>query len=150
MRQLCVLAVILAVPTVAHAQLIQRMPGEYPSIASRTRACPAGTTCKQLAFDTGCDLALASTATGVQPAVARDVLASHVAYHAASNVNDGEYGNGSAWVSGAAGSWVKIDLGKPTAFNAIRLGRDRLGTYDDRDPGDRGRGGPRAGAARRR
>ncbi len=118
--------------TQAEAQATAR---ESKSPATRTKPCAPATTCKLLAYDTSCDLALASTTTGVAPAVARDVLAGFADYHAARNVNDGKYGNGSAWVSAAAGSWIKLDLGKPTTFNSIRFGRDRLKAYDDRDPG---------------
>jgi hypothetical protein len=50
-------------------------------------------------------------------------------------VNDGLYGAGASWISNSAYSWIKIDLGKPTTINTITFGRDRLGNFNDRDPG---------------
>jgi hypothetical protein len=55
--------------------------------------------------------------------------------HRASYVNDGLYGAGASWVSNSAYSWIKIDLGKSTTINTVTFGRDRLGNYNDRDPG---------------
>src|SRR5689334_10913871 len=70
-----------------------------------------------------------------RPAVAKDTLPGYDNIHRASYANDGLYGAGASWISNSAYSWIKIDLGKPTSINTITFGRDRLGNYNDRDPG---------------
>lgn len=53
--------------------------------------------------------------------------------------NDGHYGNGSMWrdVGGYTSwrGWIKIDLGREVEIGRIKLGRDRLGSFNDADPG---------------
>ena len=68
-------------------------------------------------------------------AVAKDTLPGFDGTHHAAHVNDGLYGNGASWISNSAYSWIKIDLGKLTDINTVAFGRDRLGNYNDRDPG---------------
>ena len=68
-------------------------------------------------------------------AVAKDTLPGFNGIHHAAHVNDGLYGNGASWISNSAYSWIKIDLGKLTDINTVAFGRDRLGNYNDRDPG---------------
>jgi hypothetical protein len=70
-----------------------------------------------------------------RPAVAKDTIPGYNTIHKASYANDGLYGAGSSWVSNSAYSWIKIDLGKPTTINTITFGRDRLGNFKDRSPG---------------
>jgi hypothetical protein len=70
-----------------------------------------------------------------RPAVAKDTLPGYGGIHRASYVNDGLYGPGASWISNSAYSWIKIDLGKSTIINAVAFGRDRLGKFNDRDPG---------------
>jgi hypothetical protein len=70
-----------------------------------------------------------------RPAVAKDTIPGYSDIHRASYLNDGLYGAGASWISNSAYSWIKIDLGKPTTINTITFGRDRLGNYNDRDPG---------------
>lgn len=70
-----------------------------------------------------------------RPAVAKDTIPGYSDIHRASYINDGLYGAGASWISNSAYSWIKIDLGKPTTINTITFGRDRLGNYNDRDPG---------------
>lgn len=70
-----------------------------------------------------------------RPAVAKDTLPGYGGIHRASYVNDGLYGPGASWISNSAYSWIKIDLGKSTTINAVAFGRDRLGKFNDRDPG---------------
>ncbi|HEX2997630.1 MAG TPA: hypothetical protein VHP14_22595 [Anaerolineales bacterium] len=70
-----------------------------------------------------------------RPAVAKDTLPGYGGIHRASYVNDGLYGPGASWVSNSAYSWIKIDLGKDTVINTVAFGRDRLGKFNDRDPG---------------
>jgi hypothetical protein len=50
-------------------------------------------------------------------------------------VNVGIYGRGASWISNSAYSWIKIDLGEPSIINTITFGRDRLGNFNDGDPG---------------
>ena len=68
-------------------------------------------------------------------AVAKDNLPGFNGIHHAGHVNDGLYGNEASWISNSAYSWIKIDLGKLTNINTVAFGRDRLGNYNDRDPG---------------
>jgi TRAP-type C4-dicarboxylate transport system substrate-binding protein len=87
-----------------------------------------------LPYTTAANLAIPSNGFA-RPAVARDEIPGHTAIHTAAFVNDGLYGNGSSWIGGGAGSWVKIDLGREVLVDGIRFGRDRTGAFDDRDPG---------------
>ena len=50
-------------------------------------------------------------------------------------INDGNYGNGKSWIGNSANSWFTIDLGSNFTLDSISFGRDRLGNYNDRDPG---------------
>ncbi|HSB00718.1 MAG TPA: hypothetical protein VLE49_08715 [Anaerolineales bacterium] len=70
-----------------------------------------------------------------RPAVAKDALPGAGGVHKAAYVNDGLYGSSASWISNSAYSWIKIDLGKPTAINTVAFGRDRLGNSNDHDPG---------------
>lgn len=80
------------------------------------------------------DQNVAYTGNGkARPAVAKDASNSHT--HSAAHLNDGLYGPGASWVSDSPNSWIKIDLGTPTAINTVTFGRDRLGALNDGDPG---------------
>lgn len=70
-----------------------------------------------------------------RPAVAKDTLPGYSGVHKAAYLNDGLYGPGASWISNSAYSWIKIDLGKSTTINTVAFGRDRLGNFNDRDPG---------------
>jgi hypothetical protein len=70
-----------------------------------------------------------------RPAVAKDTLPGYDGVHRASYLNDGLYGPGASWISNSPYSWIKIDLGKSTTINTVAFGRDRLGNFNDRDPG---------------
>jgi len=70
-----------------------------------------------------------------RPAVAKDTLPGYSGVHKPAYVNDGLYGPGASWISNSAYSWIKIDLGKTTTINTVEFGRDRLGNFNDRDPG---------------
>ncbi len=70
-----------------------------------------------------------------RPAVAKDTFAGVGNIHRAAFLNDGLYGPGASWISASPNSWIKIDLGKPTAINKVTFGRDRLGKFNDGDPG---------------
>ena len=70
-----------------------------------------------------------------RPAVAKDTVPGYGSIHKAAYANDGLYGPGASWVSNSAHSWIKIDLGKATTINTITFGRDRLGRFNDGDPG---------------
>ena len=70
-----------------------------------------------------------------RPAVAKDTFSGYAGIHKAAYVNDGLYGPGASWVSKTANSWIKIDLGKVTSINMVTFGKDRLGNFTDRDPG---------------
>jgi hypothetical protein len=70
-----------------------------------------------------------------RPAVAKDTIPGYGKIHKASYANDGLYGPGASWISNSPYSWIKIDLGKATTINTITFGRDRLGNFNDGDPG---------------
>jgi hypothetical protein len=87
-----------------------------------------------IAMDLDKDQNVAYTGNGkARPAVAKDVSDGHM--HSAAHLNDGLYGPAASWVSDSPNSWIKIDLGTPTAINTITFGRDRLGALNDGDPG---------------
>jgi hypothetical protein len=70
-----------------------------------------------------------------RPAVAKDSILGDGQLHGAAHINDGIYGLSASWVSNSPNSWIKIDLGSPTAINTVTFGRDRLGTLNEGDPG---------------
>jgi hypothetical protein len=70
-----------------------------------------------------------------RPAVAKDTLPGYSGVHRPAYINDGLYGPGASWISNSAYSWIKIDLGQTTTINTVAFGRDRLGSFNDRDPG---------------
>ena len=89
-----------------------------------------------LAGESNKDQDLAFQGNGsAQPAVAKDTMPGFGGIHQASHLNDGLYGPGSSWISRSHNSWVKIDLGKATTIDTVEFGRDRLGKYHDRSPG---------------
>lgn len=90
--------------------------------------------CLAKGFDKSRDLTYQGNGSA-RPAVAKDTLPGYSGVHKASYVNDGLYGPGASWVSNSAYSWIKIDLGKATTINTVTFGRDRLGSFNDRDPG---------------
>jgi len=90
--------------------------------------------CHAQPFGTTNDLAYAGNGFAL-PAVSRDVIPGHSMIHRPEFANDGFYGNGASWISNSAGSWVKIDLGRVASIDGIKFGRDRTGSYNDRDPG---------------
>ncbi len=50
-------------------------------------------------------------------------------------LTDGNYGNGRSWIGTGPNSWLTVDLGAVETFDILTFGRDRLGSFDDRDPG---------------
>jgi hypothetical protein len=85
-------------------------------------------------FDKSQDLTFLGNGTA-RPAVAKDTLPGYSGVHKPAYVNDGLYGPGASWISNSPYSWIKIDLGKATTINMVAFGRDRLGNFNDRDPG---------------
>lgn len=85
-------------------------------------------------LDTSLDLAFQGNGYA-RPAVAKDVIPGYANIHQPQYANDGAYGNGASWIGNSPGSWLKIDLGRVTSIESVVIGRDRLGSYDDRDPG---------------
>jgi hypothetical protein len=70
-----------------------------------------------------------------RPAVAKDTAPGNGSLHQASHVNDGMYGPGASWTSDSRNSWIKIDLGKITPINTVKIGKDRLGKLQGGNPG---------------
>jgi hypothetical protein len=84
------------------------------------------------AYDTTNNLAYAGGAAEVS------VVSSNIccySIHNSTRVNDGFYGNGRSWIGNTANAWLKIDLGSVQSIHTVTFGRDRLGYFDDRDPG---------------
>jgi hypothetical protein len=90
--------------------------------------------CLVTEFDQSQDLSFLGNGTA-RPAVAKDTLPGYDEIHKPAYVNDGLYGPGASWISNSPYSWIKIDLGKTTTINTVAFGRDRLGAFNDRDPG---------------
>ncbi|MFO0745354.1 MAG: TRAP transporter substrate-binding protein DctP [Myxococcota bacterium] len=124
----------LAAPAYAAAPTLTvdaASPATGPDALRPDRPAPNGTV---RPFDARADLA--SPANGfARPAVVKDVIDGYPDIHAAAFVNDGLYGNGSSWIGASPDAWVKIDLGRVVLVDGVRLGRDRTGGFDDRDPG---------------
>ena len=116
-------------------------PRPVPILATNTRVeaqtiCKPGYSpplCLAQEFDNSEDLTYQGN--GARAAVAKDTLPGFGGVHRAAYANDGLYGPGSSWVSNSAYSWIKIDLGKAATINTVTFGRDRLGHYEDRSPG---------------
>jgi hypothetical protein len=90
--------------------------------------------CLAKEFDKSSDLTFSGNGTA-RPAVAKDTIPGHARVHQPAYINDGLYGPGASWVSNSAYSWIKIDLGEIKTINTITFGRDRLGRFNDGDPG---------------
>ena len=90
--------------------------------------------CLAQKFDKSQDLTFSGNGSA-RPAVAKDTIPGYSRIHKAAFVNDGLYGPGASWISNSAYSWIKIDLGGPRTINTITFGRDRLGNFNDGDPG---------------
>lgn len=90
--------------------------------------------CLMKEFDKSQDLTFPGNGEA-RPAVAKDTLPGYSGVHKPAYVNDGLYGPGASWISNSPYSWIKIDLGKSTTINTVAFGRDRLGNFNDRDPG---------------
>jgi hypothetical protein len=90
--------------------------------------------CWAQAFDMTKDLAFQGNGF-VRPTVAKDDIPGYPDIHQPEFANDGSYGNGASWISDSPNSWLKVDLGRTVLIDHITIGRDRLGGFDDRDPG---------------
>ncbi|MFI4860934.1 MAG: glycosyl hydrolase 2 galactose-binding domain-containing protein [Phycisphaerales bacterium JB063] len=73
---------------------------------------------------------LAYTGNGAKPATASSAHA--LAYHRPEGLNDGAYGNESAWIAAEDGATFTIELAQTATINEVRLGRDRTHRYTDR------------------
>ncbi len=73
-------------------------------------------------------------ALGASVAVSGTIFG-YSAIHNPAFLTDGNYGNGRSWIDNAPNSWLTIDLGGIETFDILTFGRDRLGSFDDRDPG---------------
>jgi len=78
---------------------------------------------------------LAYQGGAASPATAFDVIPGYPDIHNPIFANDGVYGNAKSWIGNSQNSWLQIDLGTSQEIDTVAFGRDRLGTYDDRDPG---------------
>jgi hypothetical protein len=90
--------------------------------------------CLAKEIDKSSDLTFSGNGSA-RPAVAKDTIPGYSRIHRAAYVNDGLYGPGASWISNSAYSWIKIDLGETRTINTITFGRDRLGNFNDGDPG---------------
>lgn len=125
-------------PSLAPEQIDQPVPVEPSSTTEVAEAiCKPGYVpplCLAQEFEKSSDLTYAGNGSA-RPAVAKDTLPGFGGVHKPAYLNDGLYGPGASWVSNSAYSWIKIDLGRPTTINTVTFGRDRLGRFNDRDPG---------------
>ncbi|MEI7870167.1 MAG: PEP-CTERM sorting domain-containing protein [Candidatus Methylumidiphilus sp.] len=55
--------------------------------------------------------------------------------HNVINITDGNYGNGRSWIADGENPALVINLGSIQAFDTLPFGRDRLGGFADRNPG---------------
>jgi hypothetical protein len=127
----CLIGVVSVAPASAQSlQIIPRSPFTGPLQVKPGYSSPQG---DYRPFDTSADVAFEGGLA--QAAVAKDVIPDYDAIHLPEYANDGYYGNGASWISNSPDSWLKIDLGEAAPINSVIFGRDRLGGYDDRDPG---------------
>ncbi|NUN12114.1 MAG: hypothetical protein HUU55_00605 [Myxococcales bacterium] len=99
-------------------------------------ATPIAPNCARQNYDNPENLAATSPFGAAYPAVTQATIASGAFdIHQPKFLNDGAYGNGSSWIGVGPNNWMKIDLGTKHKIDRVRLGRDRLGNFDDRDPG---------------
>ncbi|NUM36251.1 MAG: discoidin domain-containing protein [Candidatus Brocadiae bacterium] len=70
-----------------------------------------------------------------QAAVVQDTLPGYPSIHQPQFANDGLYGNGASWIGAGGYRWLKIDLGRVVQMSRLEFGRDRLGYFNDRAPG---------------
>ena len=125
--------------TSSHAQAPQAFPqtaitstGEVAKVICKPGYLPP--LCLAKEFDKSRDLTFQGNGSA-RPAVAKDTIPGYTRIHRAAYVNDGLYGSGASWISNSAYSWIKIDLGEARTINTIAFGRDRLGNFNDGDPG---------------
>ena len=85
-------------------------------------------------YDTSANFAFSGNGFA-QPAVTFNTIAGNLEIHQPQLLNDGLYGNGASWIPASANSWLKIDLGQVVAIDEVTFGRDRLGNFEDREPG---------------
>jgi len=124
-------------PPLAQSDASQAVAADTATAESAEVICKPGylpPLCLAKEFDKTRDLTYQGNGSA-RPAVAKDTIPGYDTIHQASYANDGLYGAGSSWVSNSAYSWIKIDLGKATTINTITFGRDRLGNFKDRSPG---------------
>ena len=107
------------------------------SAASGSVLCSSGFSppqCSKQAFDTSLDLAFSGNGFA-KLAVANNKIVGFNTIHQEEFANDGLYGNGASWIGRLADNWLKIDLGRAILIDSIAFGRDRITTFNDRDPG---------------
>jgi hypothetical protein len=103
-----------------------------PSFApSQGSPCVSGSACSsRQTYDTTGNLAFGKAVT-VSSTITSP--AGYGLFHGAAGINDGYYGNGSAWIGASANSWLEIDLGFTATIEQIIFGRYRVGSCcDDR------------------
>lgn len=120
-------------PDAAHATTISTGPASSPIGPVQCQGGHPAPICLYQAFDTTSDLAFSGGSAA--STVASSTLPGFPAIHDAAFINDGQYGNGRSWIGNSPGAWIKIDLGSVQSIGQISFGRDRLGNFDDRDPG---------------
>ena len=125
------LALFITIPVKANISVVPASPFTGPEVYKAGYPAPQSS---YRPFDTSLDLAYIGNGFA-QAAVAKDTIAGYPNIHQAQYANDGYYGNGASWISASANSWLKIDLGQQALIDNIVIGRDRLGYYNDRDPG---------------
>ncbi|MBN2589224.1 MAG: discoidin domain-containing protein [Sedimentisphaerales bacterium] len=126
-----ILGLFLAIPAKANITVVPASPFTGPEVYKAGYSAPQSS---YRPYDTSLDLAYQGNGFA-QAAVSKDTIAGYPNIHQAQYANDGYYGNAASWISSSANSWLKIDLGQQANIDSIVFGRDRLGYYNDRDPG---------------
>lgn len=122
-------------PSKARAASMSVVPASPFNGATICKPYASPIACEARPFKNPKNLASVRSANA-RPAVTFDVIPGYETIHQPQFVNDGYYGNGASWIGNSYYSWLKIDLGKNYPINRVTFGRDRLGNFDDRDPGE--------------
>jgi len=128
---LIILSVFIAIPAKANITSVASSTFVGPTLYKPGYPLPQAS---YQPFDTALDLAYQGNGFA-HAAVSKDTIPGYTNIHQSQYANDGSYGNGASWISNSAYSWLKIDLGQQAYIDSIIFGRDRIGNYNDRDPG---------------
>jgi hypothetical protein len=122
-------------PAIPPTQVFTMTPGQVSDTPPAAIICADGDEpplCIAVELDKSQNVAYTGNGSA-RPAVAKDSSKDDMT--SAAHLNDGLYGPSASWVSESPNSWIKIDLGAPTAIDTVAFGRDRHGKLNAGDPG---------------